>query len=1197
MKHKIAFYGLISLLTISRSFISAQTPTPCDLYPVGSKVVAPSMNKTIVMQSAQPADSSFVKFSGTQIGQVFKATAPYLQELITNFTLPQTFATSDSIKMQLYVFDCDNNPKHRNLVFYKKNISASSWNNTITIDQPIRLKPGLKYYLAFDLPVNTTFKVDYDYNPEGQLYVNGERKVGYDLDINIKGAYPTSGYSDLQIYNYMGSSPDRNFQCHEIGQTFVATAPYLNKLELKLGGSYGSGVAKIYEFDESRETRTFKQVGESCIASISNYYSISTFDWIAKGLTCPFLKVGKKYYVEITKQSTEENLISLPGNLKTGVHVYASLVNGYLNGDMYVDGVKDMNGDLFMTITGFDPNAKTETMVNTMDYDDAGWLAWYPVVGQTFKATTSYLMSVGSNFCQPNMVVLNVYKYSGNMNNPKGNLLAGPINVSTSGCGIFKGRLASPIPLVIGEDYYVEFSSTSGNISIYGKPANAFDQKYFYGKTFFNDALDATYILSTMPGPSNFNIEGLNTGMPYIGWGVGINPHMELYNYRGKTDSQMAPSNTLTLKQQIKNTFGTEVRNKTTAFVQIGAQWTRFSVGLDDWFPLVDCWPADTFFNYFNLRYSSGGGNVWNLGFAGDDPETFTTMKGKQVYNWANSNRFYGLANDFADKAAFLAERYKGFPIIWEVLNEPFPDDNFNKGPFAKEFSCINPRQYDYLVKLVSDKIKKVDPTALVAAGAYGWYNNTYSDNPNLNIGDYIDLYSFHGYFNGNPESGIDNWLYSRKQRMAMLTKSRSIPSMMMSEFGTGQYAWNTIYDSPSDPAKVFKYNVQASSLANSYNIRTNVKSVGQIFKSVDSQSEYIKWIKINIGSKTNNLAIRIYEYKGTPQDPKGKLLCIGTKCSLSQTNSPSPYTWVEFNFENSAIVLKRNLYYYLELYSEDGQDIEVYGTNQISECYVNDNTVYKAFYSNLSNPSVNNYIELPGSLNMKIKSAGYAYDANLYEEGDLGATVNICGNVDVQAQIGVKTAKYKAIYDSRYLLNLFKRNVPLSALYKDKDADTRQGYFYASQPGIYENKHIYLRKPCAIALENIYKFFNNAFSDVKFDISIINNTVKTNYVARYDEKNKILVIALWKNIAAESDYTERTDIRIANLTSNAVLSSDISVNMDIVTLGMVRQCSPSDSNCNTADRWYLDQSTSNLLYINNVRVGSSPIIVTIKLP
>lgn len=1335
------------LAILATTFFSSHSQT-CDSYDPNSKVIPPDLNKTIVFQSGR-SSTSFSDFQSTVVGQSFKASAPYLTEVSGNFI--KTQGATGTLNVKLYVFDNLNKPKHRDRILWSKDvdITVTDW-NIIKVDPTIRLKPNLCYYLEFTMPAGVTYKVDYNYNPGGSLFVNGEKQTNYDLDLKISGAFPVSGYDDLNVFSYLNPSTSKNFQCHEIGQTFIATTPFVKKVVFRAGASTGIGVAKIYEFDELSNMRTSKQIGEACRASIQNNFGLSTFDWVASGLNCPHLKVGKKYFVEITKEPSQEFIKNVSGVL-TGIHVYASTTDLYPQGGMYVDGKEDINCELQMELTGFDPDARNEIMANSMeDFDGWQWPESYPSFGVQFKATTSYVTTVATNVCQPPAMHIRLYKYSGNVSDPKGTLLKEVLNYPSGGCGMTKLRFDFPVPLIVGDDYYVEFSSTSTtNITIYGTTRTGTDpENYEYGNTFFKNSSGA-YSLSATTRPANIIIEGLKTGSIYTGWGIGINEHTG-FNY---DDYKTRDLNNDTYGKNLMKAEQTNTHNnKSNAFITIGANWKRVGMSWHNE-AFKNTWPIDEFFRIQSDKYSADGGVVAILGLSD------RLIRSWNINSPELTDKFYELAEDFAAKAAYYAERYKGYPVIWEIFNEAF-EESENK---AINLNNITNRQLYYLVKLTCEKIKEVDPSAIISTGSISWLSFPISnDLIQKGIGSYIDIYAYHPYFESNPEANLSKWIKTRKVNFAKYTKNRQVPSLISSEFGAGQRealtsdgdgmcsldyyvnrtgveaysvtnkyigqvftatgdihwlkinvaagstnllvkiydfsgntndpkgtqrtsmaqfgavsadGWATFYSyaptstfisgtryflelssntaganvtvlgnkistthaddyGSSDnqscaymsstgaigsythpdsytPAGstvtyyddlnmqikkvgvncVFSYQVNRSGNHTYFN--SSYKIVGQVFRA---EVEYLKWIKINIGSNTSGMQINLYEWSGNPQNPKGTFVRTVKQFGTAPLNG-----WAYFKLEDIQIAFKKWQMYYVEFSSQTvGATIQFYGNNEgitnRDDYTISGQTVSYicAYGATTATPVSGDYQKLAGDLNMVVRNAGFVDAGYATAEETPFATLDICAGNSYRR--GVETENLQAVYNMRYILNQMKNNVPLSILYKDVDDGSRQGIFFPDKwLSAYVSSYTYHRKPTAIAIQNLSYFFKNALADANFDVNILNATAKTSHVARFEEKNKTLVVAIWKNTAAESSYKDNVTLEVKKSTFTSGVTIVVNNNLTSVNRGIQTPCATNPSLC--PNYWWADGSSGTSLYVNNIEVGSMPVIVTIKLP
>jgi len=156
----------------------------------------------------------------------------------------------------------------------------------------------------------------------------------------------------------------------------------------------------------------------------------------------------------------------------------------------------------------------------------------------------------------------------------------------------------------------------------------------------------------------------------------------------------------------------------------------------------------------------------------------------------------------FANYAAWVAERFKGKKVIYEIWNEwPYGAKNQNFDPAGK----LSAQLYVKLVASASTAILAKDPGAKIIAGSLNPLNKGYSswtDNIfKLNILKYINGFSIHPYNYQNdtiaqPQYNIDV-LDALQDRLKKITGVSTYIPFYVTEFGYPDYNGG-VYFSPS---------------------------------------------------------------------------------------------------------------------------------------------------------------------------------------------------------------------------------------------------------------------------------------------------------------------------------------------------------------------------------------------------------------
>lgn len=1127
-----------------------------------TNVINPVLKKNIKVFSSNQVDYSAFICNG-KVGQSFISNVPYINEVKLYF---QPESSNKAYSIALYYYGNPSSPRNfgRKLIEQSFTVQSSTTDitQTISFSPAIYVKQGSYYYLEITPTAGNnvkSFLSNKDVYPDCGIYKQDINYPLQDLKIDIMGGFPSKAYDALPITNLNYVEPPNHWaiQSYSFGQTFIATTSLLKSIGLATGGytpPKNKIEARIYEIEEVSQTINYKkQIGQACTKPILAWGK-TLFDWEAENLATPYLEVGKKYYVEFTNPED----------------IYLEVIGWnediYTQGNAYINGFKRENGqDLSIEIKGIEPNVVDEKVyaVQTSPYDQS-WNTNALKIGQVFKATTHYLTSVTANSCLLNANLnFNLYEYSGATTNPKGKLIYTKNNVPISYCGITQIYFDQPIWVKFGTDYYIEFSNSIGTntINMYGSRAANYDyttykRKYPYGYTLMTNGGAYSQINE---GRLNSTITGFCGGQKFMGYGFGINAEgIE----RNPTNGD--PSN---------DYFCNALKD----YEDIGAYWSRSQLVLTT--DVTNSDRIDAYLNKTEARNAGGVVVILKPGLGTDDDKYYWNVDDFDSTGLLERSRktFYRDAFEMAEKAKILAERYKGYHIIWEVLNEAGG-------------STISMNQYVELLKIVGNAMRSVDPNVWLGAGSIPYLYYTDSDLQIENeMGNFVDFYFYHPYFEPTPERNILNWTTSRRLKFTQKSTNNKKPTLFSSEYG--------IYKDSCDVSQGVKseyyiYNVKET--GSNVQISTTQK-VGQTFR-IHSESS-INYIVLNTGFNENfsDLYCTLYKYSGNINSPAGTMLC-----SLQVSNLHSQNGMAFFDFKTiSPLLTNFGQYFYVEFYRQGG-------VNQFSYYYSTQNVynhssshVIEDWYSyNLNSDNIFNgqayWKRSTDVASIPIDhGTGVTFDLNItIGNGSSSGDFLSLPKLPTMSSIESDLESLRAIQIARHILTQMKEGIPGSLIYKTLYSRTFDEYGVLQKNGLYgifeglkPDGNFYdpprPKKKPTYAMGNLYESFKNAHNTPRFSIEIIGADDIVHSVFREDDTDGALIIALWANIPVSNTTTKTVTVKV---------NSSFYSNKTVTKLENIANMNPGSSTITNGIT-----NTSNYISISNVTIGANPIILKIK--
>lgn len=463
--------------------------------------------------------------------------------------------------------------------------------------------------------------------------------------------------------------------------------------------------------------------------------------------------MGQKYAIEITVNDDAD------------FGYYFVLANNYSEGTCFYDGIEDTTHDLNMEISGFDFSTSYETVFDGYRKNvGSTQLYWGNRVGTSFIATVNFIKRVSIDVCGTNKMRLSLYEF-GTATSPKGNKIFEQSNIVVVNCSETVLELSKYVPLIIGKKYYFEYNfvdasgndMTTANVPAYVNTDMASTSTYTYSE--FSSTYcyqTATNAYTKIDVPLRMTIKGIRTGAPFLGYFTGLNT----FGFTPK------PEDLIGLTTDMNSQFANHIFPN-------GASWVRHDIFLENTITSL-FQPGAQKWDYLvkKIEANGEGGLVAIL-----QPVDFGS-------NWAswNDKNFYKYANDFATAAQRFAARYKGKHIIYEILNEPY----YNQS----KIGGISTERMADLVYIVNKKIKEADPNALTAFHYSSMLDVGGSDQIlAYGTSNHVDFHSYHGYFKQLPEEDYDDFLFTRKVKMAKYSKSNTSPFLFCSEKGFGETA------------------------------------------------------------------------------------------------------------------------------------------------------------------------------------------------------------------------------------------------------------------------------------------------------------------------------------------------------------------------------------------------------------------------
>lgn len=714
--------------------------------------------------------------------QSFKATTPYITSISLNTA---TCNTLGKVRFEVYTFNTESTPI---LTDIKSPLSKPVFSGIGTINNLVAtcntwdympyLKVGTKYIVKIFLSkeygtINSCtsdqkvhlFLSTRDIYGEGKAYeYNGTNFLPSlanskttDINMIISGGYLSKDTKDLPVMDaWSGSSNSFNRTAMSFGQTFMASTPFIKRIQYNCGSTTGKAAINIYEYSINGSSPKGNKISEECVINLSPYGTV-WFDWEGTNKAMPFLQVGREYYIEITN-ADGASPIHYYANTGDIFSYKGSFGSTSTSGTSFTAGVSDITTDLNMTIIGMDPKLTEENAfsewANPSSFNITG-----AVFKQTFIATSNYISEIVINSCNTfTDVQVSIQELTEGLTGTK---VLGTVNGTYTGiepASIANGngctyyfRFKYPVKVEIGKKYYFRINrSGGGTINLHGIGTDFTT----YGTRLYVDGNEFLY--ATHPASLNIKMKGIKTGSQYTG-------PTEMVN-----NSDAGYSDNLGL---MVGTFRDELKFSWERIdLQVDANFVSFETGTSE------VWNFD---NKIEEKAKKGGGAL-------------VIISSLNFSNFNNSNWDH---TNFSNKLTAFANRYKGKPIIYEIFNEPN--------------QRISTENQIYLIKAFSNAIRTGDLSALVCSGAFStvganWDDDVYqqstdiiNDGIGINGGigtNYTDFFSYHPYWQDLPENGTKKWNYTRRLDFVRNSYNfsgtiqapaiRNIPAFISSEFG-----------------------------------------------------------------------------------------------------------------------------------------------------------------------------------------------------------------------------------------------------------------------------------------------------------------------------------------------------------------------------------------------------------------------------
>lgn len=285
-------------------------------------------------------------------------------------------------------------------------------------------------------------------------------------------------------------------------QSFKATAPYLKKITINTATCNTSGKVRfeVYPFNTeaepiSKNKKSF--LGRPVFSGTGsiNGLSVSCDSWDY----LPSLKVGSTYIVKVSLDVRNSPVNACTNDNR--VHMYFSTRDIYGGGKAYELNTSTNNFvpsltagtntiDMNMEITGGYPVKDTKDLpvMDIWGKSTTSWNRTAASFGQTFLATTPFIKKILYNCgSTTGKAMINIYEYSGNTSNPKGNKVGEHCIVDMVPYGRvwfdWDGTGKAMPMLQVGREYYLEISKAdgTGTIHYYGNSENTYSYKGSFG--------------------------------------------------------------------------------------------------------------------------------------------------------------------------------------------------------------------------------------------------------------------------------------------------------------------------------------------------------------------------------------------------------------------------------------------------------------------------------------------------------------------------------------------------------------------------------------------------------------------------------------------------------------------------------------------------------------------------------------------
>ncbi|HKP98195.1 MAG TPA: hypothetical protein VJ385_20865 [Fibrobacteria bacterium] len=805
-------------------------------------IAASDLKSTFRFFRAEPAGEAAKPVEAKSAGQSFLATVPYLSAA----TL-RTGDTAGAVRFRIYAFDPVSPPlgkTPRSLAECLCRIGgdgAAACRDWLVPDGrepgPLYLKPGTLYYLeAAAAPPGKALRVGVSHSqaqgigadgaaaPQARAYLDGRPVPGEkgrwaDLALTLEGGFPAGPGRPLPVLADSGLSGPWARAGDTLFQTFTASVPFIRSAGvMSLDGSGRLRLA-IREADPATGV-TWPQAGGAC--EVRAQAGALVCDWQESGLPVPALRVGGRYRLEVARMGGGGAPALAPG----------------------------------LRLTGFDPMADGEPVFRARSTGKAAWKTAATSAGQSFIATTPFLISAATDFGPPGTAIFRLYRFSGDSSRPRGESLGAACSTQVAADGNAFCFWKEPIPTSLGKAHYLEVTRSgggrfqaSGGIRAGPNPGEA----YLDGKRYSPEGASACL---------NLRLRGLMTGASYLGFGNGLN----------------APN----LRSALSRWEWVE---------RTGSTWVREQFIREDF-------TADPgAFERLSQRVDGEGRG----GVIGIIKSNIRKLEGDGTKEFLTGN----YVADLSDFAGLLAERFRGRHIVWEILNEPealFVHDPLRKAAdtpasYGSEDRLENkPGEYAKIVAACAAKMRAKDPGVIVAAGVVSSLAGRYPEEQiALGIGDAIDFYSFHPYGESTPEKRLEGWALRMRVLFSLRAETTGIrrrPQLLASEYGVQVGGRNYMHDAWREDGVP--------------RLSAPCTRFGQVFRA---GTEGTRLLTLKTGPGTESLSARFYEYSGDPGRPKGRPL--GGKAIPSASGKEG---LAEFRLDDgSAVDFERDRHYYVE--------------------------------------------------------------------------------------------------------------------------------------------------------------------------------------------------------------------------------------------------------------------------------------------